>query len=251
MSKKKRKQKAEPKISPENYIKTRARNLPLDKCYINSDWEEHGMAAILISRKHINENFTYSVFLVDTYCLGVKDTFFDFNVLELYDQMFENLKSVYELEEIDYVLAHNIIYGAIAYAEDLGFKPTKSFEITQYLLEEDDDKVDLIDLEFGLNGMPAIFLSKEKNSKGIIATLEKSVGEGNFLIIADGPENEDDDWDEGLNFINSLDENDFDVDLAENLFDENDFEDIDYEDVEQSDSHDPDLKDTGSKTGTD
>lgn len=250
MSKKKRKQKVASTISAESYIKTRARNLPLDKCYINNDWETHGMAAILISRKHINENFTYAVFLVDTFCLGVKDTFFDFNVSELYDQTLENLKSVYEMEEIDYVLAHNIIYGAVAYAEDLGFKPTKSFKISQYLLEEDDDKVDLIDLEFGLNGMPAIFLSKEKNSKGIITTLEKTVGAGNFLIVTEGPENEEDDWEEELYFINNPGENNFVENLAEDLFDENDYEDIDYEDVDESDSHDPDLQDTGSKTNT-
>ena len=35
-------------LSPENYIKTRVRNLPLGKCYINKDWYEMGMATFLL-----------------------------------------------------------------------------------------------------------------------------------------------------------------------------------------------------------
>lgn len=34
--------------SPENYIRTRARLLPIGKCYINEGWAESGFASIVV-----------------------------------------------------------------------------------------------------------------------------------------------------------------------------------------------------------
>ncbi|MGH2643198.1 MAG: hypothetical protein ACRDE2_04565, partial [Chitinophagaceae bacterium] len=107
----------------------------------------------------------------------------------------------------DYPLVHNIIYGAIEFAEDFGFFPHKDFKTTQYILEEDDDRVELIDIEFGKEGKPFYFVGPNedpvKQSK-ILATLERTAGPGNFDFVAGedafGNEEEDleyqeDDWD--------------------------------------------------------
>ena len=74
--------------SPENYIRTRARNLPIHECLITEEWEKAGMASVLIARKHSNGNITLGFYLVDIYCLGVKDTFYQFNIPETeYEQL--------------------------------------------------------------------------------------------------------------------------------------------------------------------
>lgn len=195
MAKNKNKKVFQLPTSPEDYIKTRARNLPIGKCYINEGWADSGFASIVVSRNHINGNFTFAVFLVDLYCLGVKDTFYDFNVHAEFAELLDKFKAQQEMKEIDYALAHNIIYGAVEYAEDLGFKPDKDFEISQYLLEEDDDHVEFIDIDFGLNGKPAVFMWKEAHPENIIATLDRNIGEGNFTIFS-GQDIEDDYEDE-------------------------------------------------------
>lgn len=203
MGKKKDKKVFQMNTSPENNIKTRARKLPIGKCYINEGWAESGFATIVISRNHINGNVTFAVYLVDLYCLGVKDTFYDFNVNTEFTELLEKLKAQQDIEEIDYTLAHNIIYGGVEYAEDIGFKPHKDFEISRYVLEEDDERVELIDIPFGLDGKPAVVFGKEKHPENIIATLERTVGKGNFttiyendLVEQDAYEELDDDWDD-------------------------------------------------------
>ena len=198
MAKNKGKKKTEQPISPENYIKTRARNLPIGKCYISEDWQEKGLVSILLSRNHSNGNFTFGLYLLDLYCLGVKETFYVFNQYAEFNDMVKTLKDEEGIVEVEYPLVHNIIYGAIEYAGDLGFQPNKDFDVTQYLLEEDDERIELMDIEFGLNGKPAIFIGKEKHPANIIATLERSVGKGNFTIITakDLGEDEDDDWEQ-------------------------------------------------------
>lgn len=180
--------------SPENYIKTRARNLPVGKCYINKDWKESGFASIVVSRNHVNGNFTFGVYLVDMLCLGVKDTFYDSNVNTIFTEMIIKMRMQQDLEEIDYPLAHNIIYGGVEFAEGLGFKPHKDFGVSQFVLEEDDERVELIDIDFGMDGKPAVIFGKEKHPANITSTLERTVGKGNFITIQenDFPENDND-----------------------------------------------------------
>jgi len=46
--------------------------------------------------------------------------------------------------------------AANAFAEDNDFKPCKDFELTKNILEEDDEKIELIEYEFGKDGKPFV-----------------------------------------------------------------------------------------------
>ena len=174
--------------TPEKYMRTRARSLPLGECYINSEWEESGMAFILVTRRHVNGNITLGSFQVDLYCLGIKDAFWLFNQPpEVFSDITKNLaeqsEGSHELIPAEYVLVHNIIYGALAFAEELGFSPHKDFDLAQYILEEDDERIEFMDIEFGLDGYPAVMVGKEDHPAGIFRTLDASVGKGNYIVM--------------------------------------------------------------------
>ena len=68
-------------ISPKKFMQTKARTLPIGKCYVNDGWEENGFAIVVVTRIRPSGNLVYGQFLVDTYCLGVKDAFFVENTL--------------------------------------------------------------------------------------------------------------------------------------------------------------------------
>ncbi len=186
------------RISPEKYIQTKARALPLDQCLYNPDWRSSGLATVLISRRQPSGNLIIGVYLVDVYCLGLKNTscFFNESDFFLENELKEMAFSTQTYEPCDYVLAHNIIYGAIAYAEDLGFRPQKDFRVSQYILEEDDDHVELLELEFGKDGKPCYITGPYDNTSLIIGKLKAAVGEGNFTVIYAG-DYPDDDSDDG------------------------------------------------------
>ena len=191
-----------PSVSPSVYLRTRARSLTLGECYINRDWQGSGMALIVVSRQHVTGHYTFAVFQVDLMCLGVKDAFWRFNeppgvFKELLDRQKEFSEPDDFLMPVDYPLVHNIIYGAIEYADELGFRPHKDFALARYILEEDDDRIELVDVEFGMNGIPAIFQGKENYPGHIIDALNKSVGKGNYYIlnedgdVLEGPDDEE------------------------------------------------------------
>ena len=175
-----------PPLSPENYIRKNARNLPLYKCFINGNWEENNMCSIFITRKHITGNVTTCMYLVDLSCLGVKDTFFRFNI------PFGEIENIMEQNpvpfiEISYELAHNFIYAGLEFAEDYGFKPCKEFtSITSHFLEEDTDDIPIIEIECGKDGKPMYVNSGYETparQREILAQLEKTAGEGNYHFL--------------------------------------------------------------------
>jgi tetratricopeptide (TPR) repeat protein len=171
--------------SPESQIRTRARKLKIGKCYISEEWEGMREGNIIITREHSNGNLSMGMFLVDLALLGVTDTIYGFNMPPYeFQNMLDSIPAEDEkLVEIDYVLAHNIIYSAVEYAEDFGFRPCKEFNVAKYLLEEDTKKIPLIEIELGVKGFPTVICNEDNPKIKEIEQLKKAVGTGNFKVI--------------------------------------------------------------------
>ena len=169
-------------LTAENYIIKKARSLPIYKCYINDDWRTTGLAKIMIVRKHSNQHVTCGIYLM---CLGIKDRFYYFNQHE--DEVLHSvLSKSSSFIETGYNLVHNIIYGALAFADDYGFAPAKEWKISRFILEEDDDHIPMIDIDFGDAGIPVYVAGPyddQSKIKIVTNTLKKTAGEGNYRIM--------------------------------------------------------------------
>ena len=67
-------------LSPEKYIRTKARDLELKSCYISDNWKSSGYVTIIVSRQHKNSNVTHAIYQVDLLAQGIINTFFEFNL---------------------------------------------------------------------------------------------------------------------------------------------------------------------------
>ncbi len=193
-------------LSPEKYIQTKARTLPLKECLVMKDWKELGISNVIVARQHASGNITMGVYLVDIYCLGVKDTLYRYNISEVEYQRLKDSFSVADtLVEIPYVEVHNLIYGAVAYAEELGIPPHKDFKITEKILEEDDDNIPFIEMEFGSEGKPLLMVDTLLEASKYTPALEANAVDGYELFIDELNEDEDeeffDDENESMGFM--------------------------------------------------
>lgn len=176
------------KLSPKAYIKKVARKLPVE-CKIISGWKDRGNTQVLVIRKRTNGQIIIGFYMVDSWCLGLKDTFYRHDIepsefeemMASFEQQFSHGEE--ELIDCDPQLAFNLIYGAIEYAEDLGFAPAKDFAITEYILD-DIDEIEYMDIEFGNEGKPFYASGPNDNVGRILSTLNDKVGEGNFNYMA-------------------------------------------------------------------
>lgn len=138
-----------------NRIVHQAREWPIHDCVINPSWREHGLANITLSRKQPNDLIVIGSYLVDTLCLGLKDTFCEVNFT---DSIYKRFKVKMYRDEIPIdckiSTAHTIIYGGIKFASSLGFKPQKDFTLSKYLLEKPENIEIDNSIEFGKDGKP-------------------------------------------------------------------------------------------------
>lgn len=195
-------------LSPENFIINRARTLPIHEVWISENWKKYGISTIIVARKHNQGNFTIGVYMVDLFCLGVKDTFFVFNKEEeeFYQDLLKKIKNSKKIEKINYDLAHNIIFKAIDFADAIKIKPHKDFKITKFILEdEDNESIPYMEIACGdpKDGKPHLFITEGMPEfVRFLPHLEKYVGKGNFYFTGQS------------NFLEK-DENDFEEDFEE------------------------------------
>jgi len=204
MAKKRKKKKKSsgatpPKLTPQKYIQTRARKLPFYKCLVSEGWQDSGMAVVMIARQQGGEKLVIGMYLLDIWCLGLKDTHYQFRMdnfefeNEFVPKMYNNRDI--EPEEVAPVYAQNLIYRAIEYAEDLGFAPHKDFKFTERILDPA-DSLEEIEFEFGKDGMPHYMAGPHDNFEQILHTLARNLGMGNFKYTIPWMQNDGEDFEE-------------------------------------------------------
>ncbi|RLD65161.1 MAG: hypothetical protein DRI95_09320 [Bacteroidetes bacterium] len=180
------------RLSPEKYIVQKGRDLEFHECLINDNWRKSGLAIVTVCKKMPSGNLVAGLYLLDIYCLGLKNTLYNFNMSSLeYKDFIERSYSREEgMDSCETTFAHNIIYGTIDYAEDLGFSPNKDFKITEYLLVPNLISDEIDEIEFGKDGKPLFIQGPHDNAVKIINKLNETVGEGNYHYIQQGEDME-------------------------------------------------------------
>lgn len=84
----------------------------------------------------------------------------------------------------------------IGVTNNLSRRLKEDFKVAQYILEEDTDEIELMDIECGIDGKPAYFrgpLDNDAKEAQVIAQLEKMAGPGNYIFFGDDDEGEGED----------------------------------------------------------
>lgn len=181
--------------SPHTLVR-RAREFPIYECKISKNWQKDTteLTQIVIARQQPNGNITFGVYLVDRACLGLKSTFCnaDFAPAEYKLQIRSKVAYTTPLEDCPPELVHQMIYQAIDYAAQFGFKPDKDFKLSQMILEPRGHYPEKYSLKFGKDGKPLFIAGPYDNVPAILAKLEAKAGPGNYdYVVMMGEDVED------------------------------------------------------------
>jgi hypothetical protein len=102
---------------------------PMRACVANRYWQEDGQASILFARDVGPARVTVAAFLVDTWAMGLKDTWgrTDIAVSE-FDDMVSQHKELIELAPLNVGTARHLVYGGIQLAQELGFRLPRNYK---------------------------------------------------------------------------------------------------------------------------
>src|ERR1035437_6427475 len=101
-------------LSPGKYIISKGALLPFHECLINEDWKKGGLATVVISKKMPSGKIIVGLYLIDMYCLGLKDTSYKFAFSAFdYAEFLNELNKRHAMIICELNFVHNLIYGAI------------------------------------------------------------------------------------------------------------------------------------------
>ncbi len=162
---------------PHYFIK-HAREYPIFGCWIMKGWQEHGITPVVIARQQSIDTVIYANYLVDLYCLGVKDAFCNanFSLKRFMDNLTDLCSGI--PEDCDVGLAHELVYGAIDFARRYGFEPHPDFKLASMVLDPQETHPVKHPFKFGKNGKPFFVAGPYDNVKAIISKLERTARSG-------------------------------------------------------------------------
>jgi hypothetical protein len=156
---------------------------------------DSGVALVVVAAPDGYKRVSTCSYLVDTWCLGVKDA------LGPRRMSSRDLAAFRRLHfgpwrsggiPIPLELAQHLVLGAVEYAQRLGFEPHPDFERARRPLGSWEGPGAIT---FGMDGKPHYLNGPYEDPERVLATLQRTVGRGGFhytvsLGEVDGPDNE-------------------------------------------------------------
>jgi hypothetical protein len=151
-------------------------------CTTDVLWDQ-GMSNVLVSRE-LNRSVAYVMFLLDVYCLGVKDVIMGVVPRSRYDwHVYEKLCDQYQLVKLTPEAARKLVEGAVAYAHNLGLAPHPDYHKARLIFGDVDAGSCSEEFVYGKDGKPYFVAGPYDSpwrSKQIIRTLTDRCGPDGF-----------------------------------------------------------------------
>jgi Domain of unknown function (DUF1841) len=174
---------------------------PLHACLMQNSVFQSGMGMVFLSRKTGVRDVALGGFLVDAYCLGVKDAMYrELDEGEM-EELLEEVGATGPLIPVDPSYARKLLREAAAYARSLGLPPHADFAAVEPLFGEVAADACGVEFQFGHEGRPLYVPGPGESATQIrrrIDRLRRRLGDDGFDFglpedASDEPDELDDD----------------------------------------------------------
>jgi hypothetical protein len=166
---------------------TEAVRHPVLHCWVTEVLWTEGIGQVLLSRLLPNGTVAVAAFLVDRFCLGVKDAFGLILGRSTYEERFvRESRSRFPVHDVSPAEARKLLEDAVAYARGLGIAPHPDYETAMVLFGDVDASECQKEFEFGKDGKPFFVAGPRdtpERSRQIVSILTHSCGPGGFEYI--------------------------------------------------------------------
>ena len=150
------------------------------------DGRAQGIISLWVARNRTSGGARLAIFLVDTYCLGVKDAVWVDDSLASLKRRIQAWQSQASVESLSPSMTRRILDDCVAYASDLGFQPHKMYARAAEFLQDVEPDAGTPPISLGRNGKPT-FISHPDDSparcRDIVQTLIRSRGPDGFRYV--------------------------------------------------------------------
>jgi hypothetical protein len=145
---------------------------------------DRGIGWALLSRVLPDTSVAVSIFLIDRFCLGVKDTIIDIMTRSGYEDKFQSrMRREFPARNVSPACVRKLVESAVEYAQNLGFQPQADYPKAMALFGDINPAECQETFVFGKDGKPFFIngpFDDEARCRRIIATLMDRCGPGGF-----------------------------------------------------------------------
>ena len=175
-----------------------AEKWPVVQAFAGSKLWQDGMGYLTIARQEGEGRLVYGVYLVDVYCLGVKNAFWDAGSLADFKEMLQKMENTQDMVPIEPACLVKTIQGAVEYAASFDFPPHPDYRHAAKLLAGIDPSACDQEFRFGKDGKP-FYIQGPYESPATAEAIKQRVEDagGHFIMPLPGfGEDEFDDLDD-------------------------------------------------------
>jgi hypothetical protein len=166
-----------------------ADNWPVSGCFVPESLWELGIGNLLIARRMPDGHYACGIFLLDVFCLGVKNALWNIRDEQGFNSLRAELATRGRLNLVAPEYFAKLVYRAADYARAWGFAPHHDFRNVQRLLAGIDPSLCSEEFQFGSEGKPLYIRGPNESPERarVIATRIEARG-GDFAIPLTSPE---------------------------------------------------------------
>ena len=163
-----------------------AMSWPIHECLLSASWQQEGqLIQAVVARRGPQGVIVAGVFLIDLGCLGVKSAFARrfASVAEYEYDLRDALTEQQLLLPAELNVIARIVQEGIIYARGLGFDPRHDYTEVAPILNGAAPETCTLHIPLGVNGKPLYVSGPNDNPRKVVATLDKTVGPGNYDYV--------------------------------------------------------------------
>lgn len=157
---------------------------PIMECIMGEALKSAGIGPVFIARRVSSGEILFSNFLVDRYCLGVKDCFARFVFPSQYQEMLEGMTARgMEYMRIDAPSARRLVEDAVEFAAKYNLKPHPDYRTAKLIFGDIDATAGTQLVEMGRDGRPFYVsgpFESERDSMEILRKIGAASGPDEF-----------------------------------------------------------------------
>ncbi|MGZ3284151.1 MAG: hypothetical protein ACXU9C_07805 [Xanthobacteraceae bacterium] len=161
----------------------RVAHAPIQQCLLTESLFEIGIGTLVLARGATSHYVALSSFLLDVFCLGIKDVTFQPVEGEILDMYLDKTDAASPLVPVNPSYARKLLRDLAAWSQSIGFTPHRDFAAVEPLFGEVDPNASDAVFQFGRDGKPLYIPGPSESALQVrrrIEHLRKTLGDGGF-----------------------------------------------------------------------
>jgi hypothetical protein len=132
----------------------RAAQAPVQHCFLTESLFDGGMGTLVLARGATSRHIAFGCFLLDVFCLGIKDVMFGLLEGEAFDTYMDVTDAASPLISVDPGYARKLVRDLAAWSQSIGFAPHREFAAVERIFGDVDADASDAAFQFGCDGKP-------------------------------------------------------------------------------------------------